>query len=171
MIEIQIDKHTDKVCIIAHLTRDNGSEGRTRTLDDSADSYVRISEIREAKEDRLNGVAVSERNGNGRWRQNHAHFGVTVEAIPDVLAAQFPGLLNKRQGLLITKVAAGSPAAGAGLRPNMVLLSLSGVDLDSINHLQKLMAQSKIGERVTVELLTGGKVKRVKLSLAESRSA
>jgi S1-C subfamily serine protease len=74
------------------------------------------------------------------------------------------------KGLLLTGVAADSPAAAAGLQPGDIIISVDDVPIATLDDLDALLARRAVGEQVTVEYIgqADGQRARVKLSLAEA---
>ncbi len=99
--------------------------------------------------------------------EKHTYLGVAVEPVPAALAAHLPGMLTKDQGVLVTNVAADSPAGKAGLKEHDVLLSFDDQKLFSADQLTKLVRGEKAGREVTLTIVRGGKAEKVKATLAE----
>jgi putative serine protease PepD len=85
-------------------------------------------------------------------RVTHAYFGLQTVPIPPQAAAQ-AGL---PEGLYVRAVAAGGPAASAGLRPDDVITSIDGKPATSNIQLQELSITKKPGDTVTLEYSRGG---------------
>ena len=89
---------------------------------------------------------------DGRVRR--AYLGIAGGTRP--LPPRAAEALGRRSGLEITAVVSGSPAAGAGLRPEDVVVSVDGVDIGSVGDLQRLMNADRIGRTVELRLFRGG---------------
>jgi len=85
-------------------------------------------------------------------RVTHAYFGLSTVPIPPQAAAQ-AGL---PEGLYVRAVAAGGPAASAGLRADDVITSIDGQPATSNIQLQELSLTKKPGDTVTLEYSRGG---------------
>jgi len=72
------------------------------------------------------------------------------------------------RGVLIMKVATGSPAAKAGLREGDVVLKLAGIDTNTVSDLRGAVDQQKIGDAVEVELNRGGQALRTTVTLSDT---
>lgn len=72
------------------------------------------------------------------------------------------------RGVLIMKVASGSPAAKAGLREGDVVLKLAGIDTNTVADLRGAVDQQKIGDSVEVELNRGGQNLRTTVTLSDT---
>src|SRR5262245_61282390 len=90
--------------------------------------------------------------------------GLSLTPIPEAVYAQLPRL-TAGQGLLIDKVATGSPAERFGLRRHDIILSLNGAALNDADQFTRLLyAQA---ENAKLGVLRGGKEIRVLLALKE----
>lgn len=66
------------------------------------------------------------------------------------------GAREGRQGIEVVDVLPGSPGAGAGLRPGMVLVSGNGRPLATRDDFATLLAQTSPGESITLEVAEAG---------------
>jgi putative serine protease PepD len=85
-------------------------------------------------------------------RVTHAYFGLQAVPIPPAAAAQ-AGL---PEGLFVQAVAAGGPAARAGLRPDDVITSIDGEAATSNIQLQELTLTKKPGDTVSIGYARAG---------------
>ena len=85
-------------------------------------------------------------------RVTHAYFGLQTVPIPPAAAAQ-AGL---PEGLYVQAVAAGGPAARAGLRPGDVITSIDGEAATSNIQLQELTLTKKPGDTVSIGYARAG---------------
>ena len=58
--------------------------------------------------------------------------------------------LEKPEGALVASVSEGSPAAKGGIKAGDIILEFDGKKIDTMRTLPKLVAQTKVGKRVTV---------------------
>jgi putative serine protease PepD len=77
----------------------------------------------------------------------HAFFGLGTIPIPPAAAAQ----AGVPEGLYVQQVAAGGPAAAAGLRPGDVITKINGEPATSNVQLQELTLTKKPGDTVTLD--------------------
>jgi serine protease Do len=75
-------------------------------------------------------------------KEKHEYLGISLRE----LSGEEKSELNIQQGLLIEKVAAGSPAATAGLFPMSILLSIDETPLSTVAEFEKIIAQAQPGE-------------------------
>ncbi|MFF2053588.1 S1C family serine protease [Leifsonia sp. NPDC058194] len=88
--------------------------------------------------------------------------GMDVLPIPPGVAAAY-GITD---GLFVTAVDAGGPAAGAGIRPGDVVTSLNGTPASSVDVLTALQITSAPGDTVDVGFVRAGHEREAKLTLA-----
>ena len=81
-----------------------------------------------------------------------------------------PARLTDRQGLLIADVKDETPAARAGLLVGDVIVTFDGLPVESPEDLLDLLSGDRIGKPVAVNLVRGGSVQEVKVTIGE-RSA
>jgi S1-C subfamily serine protease len=67
----------------------------------------------------------------------------------------------------VVEVVEGGPADSAGIRPEDLILSVSGTRIERVEDLQRLMVADLIGTPVTVRLLRAGRLIEVELQPAE----
>ena len=60
--------------------------------------------------------------------------------------------LEKPEGALVASVSEGSPADKAGIKAGDIVLEFDGKKIDTMRTLPKLVAQTKVGKRVTVKI-------------------
>jgi serine protease Do len=82
---------------------------------------------------------------DGRFRR--AYIGVVGGSRP--LPPRLSSQLGRRSAVEVVEVAAGSPAARAGLRPEDLIVALDNMDIESVDDLQRLMVGELIGSTAT----------------------
>ena len=80
-------------------------------------------------------------------------LGVTVRPVTSREASRLK--LRPGQGLIITRVEAGSPGARAGLEPGDVILEVNEMPLSSAQDLSAALALVKPGEQILVSIVDG----------------
>lgn len=94
-----------------------------------------------------------------------AYLGISTGPVSDVLRAHAD--LPDRGGLLIAKVAPGSPAEKAGLAANDILLEFNGRAVESPLDLTEMIEAAGQGARVTLGVLRRGRRQDVEAVLAD----
>ena len=95
----------------------------------------------------------------GRFRRAYLGIAGGPRPLPPRLARE----LGRETGVEIVEVVEGSPAAGAGLRAEDLIVELNDTTVAGVDDLQRLMAGELIGESVTLEIVRDGKRSRVEL--------
>lgn len=72
------------------------------------------------------------------------------------------------RGVLILRVASGSPAAKAGLREGDVVMRLAGIDTNTVSDLRGAVDKQKIGDSVEVVINRGGNVLSTTVTLSDT---
>ena len=89
----------------------------------------------------------------GRFRR--AYLGIAGGARP--LPPRVARRLGRGSGVEVVQVVEGSPAAGAGLRPEDLIVELDGSPVTDVADIQRLMVVEKIGAPVPVRVLREGR--------------
>ena len=92
-------------------------------------------------------------------------LGVQIQALTPELAKSFK--LDTTNGVLVASVEPKSPADKAGIQPGDVILSFNGKPVQSANELPRVVASTKPGTRVTLEIFRSGSKRQVQATLAE----
>jgi S1-C subfamily serine protease len=66
--------------------------------------------------------------------------------------------VGRRNGVEVTGVVAGGPAARAGIRPEDILVSLDGSPVETIADLQRLLTGERVGRSLEAEVVRGGEL-------------
>jgi serine protease Do len=95
-------------------------------------------------------------------------LGLQIQALTPELAKSFK--LDDVKGVLVASVEPGGPAAKAGLQSGDVILAFDGKPVQSANELPRLVAGTKPGTTVTLDISRNGARRQVKATLAEFAS-
>ena len=87
-------------------------------------------------------------------RVRRAYLGIAGGTRP--LPPRAAAATGRAKGLEVVSVVAGSPAAGAGLRPEDIIVELDGAPVEDVGDLQRLMGASRIGRRVAATVVRAG---------------
>jgi serine protease Do len=99
----------------------------------------------------------------GRFRRAYIGIAGGSRPLPPRLAAK----LGRRSAVEIVEVLDGSPADGAGLRAEDLIVEVDGVAVEQVNDLQRLMAGEMIGNRATVQVVRAGEPRSIEIVPAE----
>jgi serine protease Do len=92
-------------------------------------------------------------------------LGVQIQALTPELAKSFK--LETTKGVLVASVEPRSPAEKAGLQPGDVIVSYEGKPVENANELPRVVAATKPGTTVTLDIWRGGQRRQVKATLVE----
>jgi len=81
-------------------------------------------------------------------------LGVQIQAVTDEVAASLG--VSPKQGALVASLVPGSPASRAGLRAGDLILSVGDTRIDEIKALPRLIADTKAGTKLVLEVLRNG---------------
>jgi S1-C subfamily serine protease len=90
---------------------------------------------------------------DGRFRRSYIGIAGGPRPLPPRVAAQ----VGRRTGVEVVDVAAGSPAAQAGLRPEDLLIRFGDAPVTDVGDLQRLMTEDLIGTAVRVVVVREGR--------------
>jgi S1-C subfamily serine protease len=96
---------------------------------------------------------------DGRFRRAYIGIGGGPRPLPPRIAER----LGRRSGVEVVDVAASSPAARAGLRPEDLVVALDGMPVTGVGDLQRLMTEELIGTPVDVLVVREGRELTVRL--------
>jgi serine protease Do len=94
-----------------------------------------------------------------------------VKRVTDQLLEQgkvVRGWLAGKGGALVASTRPGGPAAKAGLQQNDVVLAYDKTPVDDYRHLQRLVAETKVGKTVTLEVMRSKKKVEVTATVSEA---
>ncbi|MHB8630969.1 MAG: S1C family serine protease [Candidatus Limnocylindria bacterium] len=80
-------------------------------------------------------------------------------------AAAALGLPAETQGIIISEILPGSPAAQVGLKPNDVITKVNDQQIDSTHPISSLLLHTRPGDKVTLTIIRDGKQQIVDLTL------
>jgi S1-C subfamily serine protease len=95
----------------------------------------------------------------GRVRRSYLGIAFGPRPLPPKLARE----LGRDSCVEVVEVVEGSPAAAAGVRPEDLIVALSGAPVEHVDDLQRLMVGELIGHSVEVTLVREGRTTQVEL--------
>ncbi|NML14937.1 DegQ family serine endoprotease [Azohydromonas caseinilytica] len=99
-------------------------------------------------------------------RVTRGRLGIGIQEVSEPLAQSFK--LDGTRGALVTAVEPNSPAARAGLTPGDVILGFNGQAVADANALPRLVAGTKPGTEVPIEVWRNGAGTTLKATVAEA---
>lgn len=100
-----------------------------------------------------------------RGKVTRGWLGVLIQAVsPDVAEALD---LDQAEGALVADVMPNSPAAGAGIERGDVITTFDGQKIEENDELPWIVAQTKVGKKVKVEIIRRGKKQKLDVKIAE----
>lgn len=95
------------------------------------------------------------------------YLGVQMLNLSDARYAMYPRLenLSISQGVYISKVENGSPAASAGIQNGDIIIKMDGEEVPSLAYLRYLLYQHDIGDEIDAVVYRNGKEQNVKIKL------
>lgn len=100
---------------------------------------------------------------------SHGRLGVTIQEVSQSLAGSFG--LKSSAGALISSVEKGSPAAAAGLEAGDIILKLNDTEIGRSSDLPPMIAATKPGTKVKLQIWRKGASQEVVLSVGEIPAA
>ncbi len=101
----------------------------------------------------------------GRIARGYLGVGMQPVAFPEA-ARQRLGLGAER-GLLVVAVAAGSPAEQAGILLGDIIVTAEGSSIQDIPSLQPLLDSENVGRAIAIEVVRGGQMVKLSVTVAE----
>lgn len=93
-------------------------------------------------------------------------LGVKIQDLTDEIAESM-GLAKDQKGALVSEVVKDSPAQKAGVESGDIITKFDGKEVSAMKKLPRIVAETKIGKEVEIELLRSGKTLKVKTIIAE----
>ncbi|HET9016582.1 MAG TPA: trypsin-like peptidase domain-containing protein [Thermomicrobiaceae bacterium] len=97
---------------------------------------------------------------------DHPYLGVAYTALNPAIAAQLG--VSAKNGAVVLQVAAGSPAAHAGVQVHDIITAIDGTPLDTESALAATLNRHKPGDTVTLAILRGSQILTLKATLGQT---
>jgi len=101
-------------------------------------------------------------------RVSHPFLGIAYGLLTPALAAQLD--LSVKQGVVISRVVRGAPAAQARIQPKDVITAVDGQPIVDETTLGRALSQHKPGDRVRLNVARGGEQLTIDVTLGERPS-
>jgi serine protease Do len=79
--------------------------------------------------------------------------------------------VSSTQGALVTRMLRNSASYEAGLRPGDVIVAFNGQKIDDVSHLNRLVADAKIGSTATLKIVRGGRTLDMKIPIVSTKTS
>ena len=112
------------------------------------------------------GRVVTQLLEQGHIRRGYLGIAMQPVDLPDSLVTEFS--LQTQQGLMIVNVEPQSPAAEAGMILGDILTKIETTPVAKLRDLQAFLEPQNIGKAIAVELIRGGKLKNISLTVGDS---
>lgn len=96
---------------------------------------------------------------------------VPIQAVSPAMRAQAGISASITQGDIVARIAAGSPAAAAGLQPGDVIMSADGKAIADPTTLNTLINTHKVGDAMSLQISRGGQARKISVTLQERPAA
>lgn len=100
---------------------------------------------------------------HGKMKQGYLGVGVQAARLPDNLTEE----LEQETGLLVVSVENDSPAAKSGLFVGDILVSVDEESVEQLDELLALLTGSRIGQTVSAQIVRGGQLQTVDVTIGE----
>ena len=98
-------------------------------------------------------------------RTRRGWLGVYIQDVTEEIAASLD--FNETRGALVSSVRPGSPAEAAKIKPGDIVLSFDGKIIEKMKELPRIVAETKVGSKVKVEVWREGAIKKLIVLLGE----
>ena len=98
-------------------------------------------------------------------RTRRGWLGVYIQDVTEEIANSLD--FNETRGALVSSVRPGSPAEKAKIKPGDIVLSFDGKKIGKMKELPRIVAETEVGSKVTVEVWREGSLKKLIVILGE----
>ncbi len=106
---------------------------------------------------------------HGRVARGYLGIGVQPVAFPDA-TRQSLGISGER-GLLVITIAPGSPAESSGLLLGDILVTIEGSPVHGVRSLQAALDTENVGRSITFDIVRGGKMLKLPVTVGERQES
>ena len=106
---------------------------------------------------------------HGRVARGYLGIGVQPVAFPDA-TRQSLGISGDR-GLLVITIAPGSPAESSGLLLGDIIVTIEGSPVHGVRSLQAALDTENIGRSITIDIVRGGKMLKLPVTVGERQES
>jgi len=102
-------------------------------------------------------------------RTRRGWLGVRIQQVSPEIAESFG--LDGARGALVADVTAGGPAEAAGIKPGDIITGFNGQEVDEMRSLPRIVAETRVGKEVPVDVWRDGGAMTVTATLGELEQA
>jgi S1-C subfamily serine protease len=106
---------------------------------------------------------------HGRVARGYLGIGVQPVAFPDA-TRQSLGISGER-GLLVVTIAPGSPAESSGLLIGDIIVTIEGSPVHGVRSLQPALDTEKVGRSITLDIVRGGQMLKLPVTVGEKQES
>jgi S1-C subfamily serine protease len=96
-------------------------------------------------------------------------LGVSIQPVTEDIAKSFG--LSRPQGALISEIMAGGPAEKAGMKQGDIIMRFAGKEVRDARQLQLVVADTRVGEKVEVEIFREGRAQKLFVTIGNTENA
>lgn len=100
-----------------------------------------------------------------RGRIEYPFIGISYTEVTPQLIAEMN--LTTKNGVIVTQITPGSPAAKAGLQPRDVVTAINNQPIDENNSLRSILFKYRVGDTVTLTVERDGRTIQVQVTLVQ----
>ncbi|MGE0542796.1 MAG: S1C family serine protease [Dehalococcoidia bacterium] len=98
-------------------------------------------------------------------KMKRGFLGLTSQAVP--LSAPLQETAGQETGLLVARVAAGTPAEQGGILIGDIIVGLGGHPVRDTDELQRLLSPDRVGQPTPLRIIRGGEIREVSVTVGE----
>lgn len=112
--------------------------------------------------------AIDQLLETGHIRRGYLGLAMQPVYLPDSLLAQLS--LTTEQGLMVVNIESQSPAEQAGIYLGDILTKIEDTTVENLRDLQAYLEPQNVGKAIAIQLIRGGKLQNISLTIGDSGS-
>jgi S1-C subfamily serine protease len=98
-------------------------------------------------------------------KMKRGFLGLTSQAVP--LSSSLQEAAGQETGLLVARVAAGTPAEQGGVLIGDIIIGLGGSLVRDTDELQRLLSPDRVGKATPLRIIRGGEIREISVTVGE----
>jgi S1-C subfamily serine protease len=98
-------------------------------------------------------------------KMKRGFLGLTSQAVP--LSSSLQESAGQETGLLVARVAAGTPAEQGGVLIGDIIIGLGGQPVRDTDELQRLLSPDRVGKATPLRIIRGGEIREISVTVGE----